>query len=339
MEKLVAPTSTSTLASETFWQGRRVFVTGATGIVGAWLVKDLLALGAHVVALVRDADPQSEFFRSGDHQRTFVVNGRLEDFATLERAINEHEVETVFHLAAQPIVGVAQRSPLPTFEANIRGSYNLLEACRVHSELVKRVVIASSDKAYGTQPHLPYTEEMPLQGQYPYEVSKSCTDLIAQSYHISYGLPVAIARCGNIYGGGDLNWSRIVPATIRSFLRGERPEIRSDGSHVRDYIYVKDVAQAYLRVAERLDDPTIQGQAFNFSPERALTVLEIVEVIQRLMDCQHLEPDVRNTAQGEILSQYLSAEKAQRVLGWRPRYSLDEGLAETIEWYRSFLLE
>ena len=314
-------------------------MTGATGIVGAWLVKDLLALGAYVVALVRDADPQSEFLRSGDYQRTFVVNGRLEDFTTLERAINEHEIEAVFHLAAQPIVGVAQRFPLHTFEANIRGSYNLLEACRVHSGFVKRVVIASSDKAYGAQPNLPYTEEMPLQGQYPYEVSKSCTDLIAQSYIFSYGLPVAIARCGNIYGGGDLNWSRIVPATIRSFLQGERPMIRSDGRYVRDYIYVKDVTQAYLRVAERLDDPPVQGQAFNFSPERALTVLEIVEAIQRLMDCQHLPPDVRNTAQGEILSQYLSAEKAQRVLGWRPCYSLDEGLAETIEWYRSFLLE
>ena len=337
MENLVKTASQPGAA--TFWRGRRVFVTGATGIVGSWLVKDLLAWGASVVALVRDADPQSEFYRSGDYRRTFVVNGRLEDFTALERAINEYEIEAVFHLAAQPIVGVAQRFPLHTFQANIRGSYNLLEACRVHGGFVKRVVIASSDKAYGAQPSLPYTEEMPLQGQYPYEVSKSCTDLIAQSYHVSYGLPVAIARCGNIFGGGDLNWSRIVPATIRSFLQGERPVIRSDGRYVRDYIYVKDVTQAYLRMAEHLDDPAIHGQAFNFSPERALTVLEIVEAIQRLMDCQHLAPDVRNTAQGEILSQYLSAEKARRVLGWRPCYSLDEGLAETIEWYRSFLLE
>jgi len=335
VEDLVKPDSQPDPTA--FWRGRRVFVTGATGIVGAWLVKDLLALGAYVVALVRDADPQSEFLRSGDFRRAFVVNGRLEDFGTLERAINEHEIEAVFHLAAQPIVGAAQRSPLPTFEANIRGSYNLLEACRVHINFVKRVVIASSDKAYGTQPNLPYTEEMPLQGQYPYEVSKSCTDLIAQSYHVSYVLPVAIARCGNIYGGGDLNWSRIVPATIRSFLQDERPIIRSDGRYVRDYIYVKDVTQAYLRVAEHLDDPAVRGQAFNFSPERALTVIEIVEAIQHLMGCQHLAPDVRNTAQGEIFSQYLSADKAQRILGWRPRYSLDAGLTETIEWYREFL--
>lgn len=325
------------VAPSTFWRGRRAFVTGATGIVGAWLVKDLLVRGAHVVALVRDSDPQSEFFRSGDYRQTFIVTGQLEDYHTLERAINEHEVETVFHLAAQPIVGVAQRNPLQTFEANIRGSYNLLEACRIHSDLVKRVVIASSDKAYGTQPALPYTEDMPLQGQYPYEVSKSCTDLITQSYHVSYGLPVAIARCGNIYGGGDLNWSRIVPATIRSFLQGERPIIRSDGRYVRDYIYVKDVTQAYMRLAEELEDPSIQGHAFNFSPERALTVLELVEIIQQMMECKHLEPDVRNIATGEIFSQYLSAEKAFKLLGWRSRYSLTEGVAETIKWYRDYL--
>ncbi|MBE2234077.1 MAG: GDP-mannose 4,6-dehydratase [Anaerolinea sp.] len=320
-----------------FWRDRRVFVTGATGIVGAWLVKALLHAQAHVVILMRDADPQSELIRSGDIRRVSVVSGCLEDFQTLERAVNEHEVETVFHLAAQPIVGVAHRFPLHTFEANIRGSYNLLEACRVHSQLVRRVVVASSDKAYGAQPALPYTEEMPLQGQHPYEVSKSCTDLIAQSYSHTYGLPVAIARCGNIYGGGDLNWSRIVPATIRAFLREERPVIRSDGTFVRDYIYVKDVVHAYMRVAEQLDSAQVQGQAFNFSPERAITVLELVAILQRIMKCQHLPPDVRNVAEGEIHSQYLSAEKAHRTLGWQPHFSLESGLAETVEWYREFI--
>ena len=219
-----------------FWQNRRVFVTGATGIVGSWLVKDLLAAGAYVVALVRDADPQSEFFRSGDFQSVAIVNGALEDFATLERAINEHEIDTVFHLGAQTIVGTAHRSPVPTFEANIRGSYFLLEACRLHQDRVRRVVIASSDKAYGDQPNLPYTEDTPLQGQHPYDVSKSCTDLIAQTYYHTYRLPVAIARCGNVYGGGDLNWSRIVPGTVRSLLQGMPPLIRSDGRYVRDYL-------------------------------------------------------------------------------------------------------
>jgi len=320
-----------------FWNKRRVLVTGATGIIGSWLVKDLLAQGAYVVALVRDGDPQSELYRSGDIRRVSVVNGALEDFWTLERAINEHEVDTVFHLGAQTIVGTAHRFPLPTFDANIRGTYNLLEACRLHRDMVQRVVIASSDKAYGEQPNLPYTEDMPLNGCHPYEVSKSCADLIAQSYHHTYGLPVAIARCGNVYGGGDLNWSRIVPGTIRSFLRGERPVIRSDGTYVRDYIYVKDVARAYMRLAECLDDDRVRGEAFNFSTEIPLTVLELVRSIQRLMGCQHVEPQILDCAEGEIRSQHLSAAKARSILGWEPQFNLEQGLHETIEWYRVFL--
>jgi CDP-glucose 4,6-dehydratase len=324
-------------AQSGFWSDRRVFVTGATGIVGSWLVKALLQEGAHIVVLVQDADPQSELFRSGAVQRVTVVNGALEDFWTLERAISLHEIDTVFHLGAQTIVGVAQRFPLPTFEANIRGTYNLLEACRLHRDTVERVVIASSDKAYGEQPRLPYTEDMPLNGRHPYEVSKSCADLIAQSYHHTYGLPVVIARCGNVFGGGDLNWSRLVPGTIRAFLRRERPVIRSDGTFVRDYIYVKDVVQAYMLLAKRLDDARVQGEAFNFGLEQPVTVLDMVGLIQRLMGCEDIEPQIRNCARGEIHSQYLSAAKARRVLGWEPRYSLEEGLRETIEWYRVFL--
>ena len=320
-----------------FWKGRRVFVTGATGMVGSWLVKDLLGQGAHVLALVRDADPQSELYRSEDIRRISVTNGALEDFWTLERAINEHEVETVFHLAAQTIVGTAHRSPLLTFEANIRGTYNLLEACRLHIETVRHVVIASSDKAYGEQPSLPYTEDMPLSGRSPYDVSKSCADLLAQAYHHTYGLPVAIARCGNVYGGGDLNWSRIVPGTVRSLLRGERPVLRSDGTYVRDYICVKDVTRAYMRVAECLHDQRVQGQAFNFSTESPLTVLELVRTIQRLMDCEQIEPRVLDCAVGEIRAQHLSAAKARAILGWEPQSSLEQGLCETIEWYRVFL--
>jgi CDP-glucose 4,6-dehydratase len=320
-----------------FWSKRRVLVTGATGIIGSWLIKDLLAQDAYVVALVRDTDPQSELYRSGDIRRVSVVNGRLEDFWTLERAINEHEVETVFHLGAQTIVGTAHRFPLPTFEANIRGSYNLLEACRLHGDMVQRVVIASSDKAYGERPNLPYTEDMPLNGRHPYEVSKSCADLIAQAYHHTYGLRVAIARCGNVYGGGDLNWSRIVPGTIRSFLRGERPIIRSDGTYVRDYIYVKDVARAYMRLAECMDDDRVRGEAFNFSTESPLTVLELVGTIQRLMKCEHIEPQILDCAEGEIRSQYLSAAKARAILGWKPAFDLERGLCETIEWYRVLL--
>ena len=320
-----------------FWKGRRVLVTGATGVVGAWLVKDLLARGAHVVALVLDADPQSELHRSGDVDRVSVVNGALEDFATLERAVNAHEVDSVFHLGAQAIVGVAHRAPLPTLETNVRGTWNVLEACRLHDDLVERVVIASSDKAYGTQKRLPYTEDMTLAGRHPYEVSKSAADLIAQTYYHTYGLPVGIARCGNVFGGGDLNWSRIVPHAIRAFLRGERPMVRSDGSYVRDYFYVKDCARAYLRLGERLEDPTVRGEAFNFSNESPLTVLELVGIIQKLMDAGHLEPDVRDVAEGEIHSQYLSAVKAREQLGWTPEFDLESGLRETIAWYRTFL--
>jgi CDP-glucose 4,6-dehydratase len=319
------------------WRGRRVLITGATGMVGSWLAKDLLGHGAEIVCLVHDADPQSELLRSGDILRTQVVNGRLEEFADVERAVNGREVDTVFHLGAQTIVGTARRDPLGTFEANIRGTYHVLEACRRHAPLVTRVVVASSDKAYGTQPKLPYVESMPLEGREPYEVSKSCTDLLAQSYYHAYRVPVAILRCGNIYGGGDLNWSRIIPGTIRSFLRGERPIIRSDGRFVRDYLYVKDVVRACLAVAERLDDPRVQGQGFNFSPQKPLTVLEVVEAIARAMRAEKLKPIIQNAATGEIRDQYLAAAKARRLLGWRAAYRLEQGLAETIDWYRAFL--
>ncbi len=319
------------------WTERRVFVTGATGIVGSWLVKRLLANGAYVVTLVRDWDPQTELVRSGDVLKASVVNGQLEDYATLERAINEHEIDTVFHLGAQPIVTTALRNPLPTFESNIRGSYNLLEACRVHRSLVTRVVVASSDKAYGDGPSLPYTEDMPVNGRHPYDVSKSCTDLLAMSYAATYGLPVSVARCGNIYGGGDLNWSRIVPGTIRSLWHGQRPVIRSNGQYTRDYIYVQDVVDAYLTLAERCGDANVRGEAFNFSPERALTVLEITKAIQRVMKRADLEPRILDEARAEIRDQVLDSSKAKERLAWSARYSLDAGLTETIAWYERFL--
>ena len=319
------------------WTERRVFVTGATGIVGSWLVKRLVDTGAHVVTLVRDWDPQSELVRSGDILRTNVVNGRLEDYDTLERAINEHEIDTVFHLGAQPIVTTALRNPLPTFEANIRGTYNLLEACRVHRSLVTRVVVASSDKAYGDAPTLPYTEDMPANGRHPYDVSKSCTDLLALSYAHTYDLPAVVARCGNIYGGGDLNWSRIVPGTIRSLWLGQKPIIRSNGLFTRDYIFVEDVVDAYMALAERCTEKGVQGEAFNFSPETRVTVLEITRLITKLMQRDDLAPVILDQARGEIRDQYLDSTKAKTRLGWTARHALDAGLTETIAWYRPFL--
>ena len=324
------------MTNPTFWRERRVFVTGATGIVGSWLVRELLASGAQVAILVRDADPQSELIRSGDLQRCTVFNGLVEDLWTLERAISLHEAQYVFHLAAQTIVGVAHRNPFTTFEANVRGTYNLLEACRIHASLIRGVIVASSDKAYGEVDELPYVETMALRGRHPYEVSKSCTDLIAASYCHTYGVPVAIARCGNIYGGGDLNWSRIVPGTIRSLLRRERPSLRSDGTFRRDYIYVKDVARAYMLLGEHACEPSVRGEAFNFSDESPLTVLDIVSAIRRIMGSD-LEPEVRNVATGEIRDQYLSAAKARDTLNWRVTYDLDTALGETIAWYRAVL--
>ena len=320
-----------------YWLGIPVLVTGATGIVGSWLCSELLNRGAAVVAYVKDSDPRSELFRTGDINRLRVVNGNLDDFWAVERAINENDIQIVFHLGAQAIVGSALRSPLPTFETNIRGTYNLLEACRMHPALVRSIVVASSDKAYGHHDTLPYTEDAPLAGRNPYDVSKTCGDIIAQSYFATYGLPVGIARCGNIYGGGDLNWSRLVPATIRSYFFEQSPVIRSDGTFVRDYLYVKDAVDGYLRLAEGLSQDAIKGQAFNFGNESPVTVLELVSEIQDLMEAQHLDPEIQGTAEAEIHSQYLSTDKARRLLNWKPGNDLRSGLVETISWYREFL--
>lgn len=320
--------------NKTSWGSRNVFITGGTGLIGSWVVKKLLAQGARVVLLVKDFEPASEIIRSRDFERCVVVYGRLEDYATIESALSTYDIDSVFHLGAQTLVGAAYRSPLATFEANVRGTYNLLEACRVYTGLVRRIVVASSDKAYGDKAVLPYTEEMSLDARHTYDVSKSCTDLISQSYAHTYGLPIAVTRFGNVYGGGDINLTRIVPSTILSFLRGERPVIRSDGLLTRDYLYVEDVAAGYLRLAQALDAARYYGQAFNFSSGLRLSVLEMVAAISKLMHAEHLEPDVRNTARAEIRHQHLSSQKADDWLGWRAQVSLQDGLARTIAWYR-----
>jgi len=320
------------------WSERRVLVTGATGIVGSQLCAELLRRGAYVVAFVRDDDPQSAFYRDGVAPRCSIVRGELQRFEDCLRAINAHESDVVFHLGAQTLVGTAVRDPLETFESNLRGSYNLLDAARRLPEIVRAVVVASSDKAYGDSPVLPYTEDMPLAGRHPYDVSKSCTDLLASCYAATYGMPVAIARCGNIYGAGDLNWSRIVPGTIRSLLHGERPNLRSTGANIRDYIYVADVVDAYIALAESIDRHDVRGHAFNFSPETRISVLDIVEAIARQMESR-LEPVILGTATHEILDQTLDSSKARATLGWRPSWSLERGLAATIPWYRTMLAE
>lgn len=320
----------------TWWRDRPVFVTGASGLVGGHVVRQLIEKGAEVVCLVRDRVPASQLWEGPVPKAANVVWGDLAAQGLLERALGEYEIDTVIHLAAQTIVGIANRNPVSTFESNIGGTWRLLEAAR-RSPRVKQVVVASSDKAYGDQPDLPYDESAPLEAKFPYDVSKAAAELIARSYAATWGLPVAITRCGNFYGGGDLNWNRIVPGTIRSILRGQRPVIRSDGEYVRDYFYAEDGADAYLRLAEALaEGKAAPGEAFNFSYERPLSVHEIVRHIRGSLRSD-LEPEVRNEATNEIRRQYLSAAKARAQLGWTPRVGFDEGLARTIAWYRAHL--
>jgi CDP-glucose 4,6-dehydratase len=318
-----------------FWLDRPTLVTGGTGLVGGWLVKRLIEARADVVCLVRDWIPQSELLRTRLVERVKVVRGDVRDQELLERILGEFEVDTVLHLAAQTTVPVANRNPGSTLDTNIRGTWTLLEACR-RSPAVHQIVLASSDKAYGAHTELPYAEDAALRGRHPYDVSKSCGDLIAQAYAATYGTPVAVTRCGNFFGGGDLNWNRIVPGTIRSVLRNQRPIIRSDGRFVRDYFYVEDGAGAYMLLAERLaQDRKLAGEAFNFSNEEGATVLDLVGRILGAMDSS-LEPEVRNEASNEIRDQRLSARKAREILRWQPLFSLEEGLRRTIAWYRDF---
>ena len=324
------------LARRRFWRGRRTFVTGATGLLGSWLIRSLYGHGADIVALIRDWVPGSALVRDKLVEQIVVVRGDVRDRDLLQRILNEYEINTVFHLAAQTIVPIANREPVSTFETNIAGTWTLLEACR-HSPLVRQIVVASSDKAYGPASTLPYRENTPLRGIYPYDVSKSCADLIAQSYATVWDSPLTIARCGNFFGGGDLNWNRIVPGTIRSALLGEEPVIRSDGSPLRDYVYVEDAVDAYLTLAERLaQTPSLAGCAFNFSNGAPLAVRDLVTLILRLMESP-LRPRILNEARNEIAQQFLDASLARRELGWTPRFSVEEGLKQTISWYRDYL--
>jgi CDP-glucose 4,6-dehydratase len=320
-----------------FWRNRNVFVTGATGLLGSWMVEDLVKKGANVTCLIRDWVPGSRLISSGTINRANIVHGQLEDYELLVRALNEYEIETVFHLAAQTIVGTASRSAISTFEANIRGTWNLLEACRVNSKLIRRILVASSDKAYGPHDNLPYTEDMALQGRYPYDVSKSCADLIAQSYFHTYQMPITITRCVNLFGGGDLSFNRLVPGTIASALRDEPPIIRSNGKFIRDYFYVMNAVDGYLKLAEKMPDDSINGQAFNFGYGEPLSVLELVDEILMIMDKQSLEPVILNEAGNEIIDQFLDCTKAQKLLGWQPQYDRKEGLRQTIKWYERYL--
>lgn len=320
---------------DSFWHNKNVFVTGCTGLLGSWLTKTLAERGANVTGLIRDWVPKSNLNWAGFINEINTVRGEVEDYFLLERVINEYEIDTIFHLAAQTIVGIANSNPISTFETNIRGTWNILESSR-RNPGVKRIVIASSDKAYGESESLPYNENTPMRGSHPYDVSKSCADLIAYSYWQTYRLPVCVTRCGNFYGGGDLNFNRIVPGTIRSVIFNERPVIRSDGTYIRDYIFVLDAVEAYMFLASRMEELNLYGEAFNFSNESQVSVIELTKNILRLMGVKDMEPVILNKVKGEIKHQYLSAEKARKKLGWRSHYTLEEGLKRTIEWYREY---
>lgn len=322
----------------TRWEQRNVFVTGCTGFLGWTLCEELVRRGAAVVGLVRDLTPRAPFFASGLDRRIAMVRGAVEDYEVLERAINEYEIDTVFHLAAQAIVGVANRNPMGTFETNIKGTWCLLEAVR-RTPKVTRVVVASSDKAYGNHEKLPYTEDAPLRGTHPYDVSKSCADLISIAYHKTYATPVCVTRCGNLFGPGDLNFSRIVPGTIRSVLQNEKPIIRSDGSPIRDYVHVKDIVTGYLVLAERMDDPKIHGKGYNFGTGEPVSVLDLTRMILKAAGREDLEPVILNEARGEIFHQYLSSDLARSALGWRPGAPLADRLGEAIDWYRTYFAD
>lgn len=315
-----------------YFKNKNILVTGATGLLGPWLIKELLEDQANITTLIRDYVPTSLFFSEKIFKQVTAVSGDLQDYPLIERVINECNIEIVFHLGAQAIVGYANRSPISTFTSNIEGTWNLLEACRL-SPWVKKIIMASSDKAYGEQKTLPYTEETPLQGKHPYDVSKSCADLLAQSYFHTYKLPVCITRCGNFFGGGDFHFNRIIPGTIQSLLNNQHPIIRSDGSFIRDYIYVRDVVNAYLQLAINMDRPEIIGQSFNFSTDKPYTVVELVQLITVLMGKEHLKPSIKNEASNEIPAQHLNSEKARKLLSWQATYGITKGLLETITWY------
>lgn len=319
-----------------FWKDRSVLVTGATGLVGAWLVNDLLNSGAHVTALVIDDDPNSELVRSGNINRIFIINGDLRNYKDVARATFTHDCTDIFHLGAQTIVGTALTDPISTFESNIQGTWNVMEAARQSQGSIKSVVVASSDKAYGASDVLPYLENFPLHGDGPYDVSKSCTDLIAQSYGNTYGVPVTVARCGNIYGGGDLNWSRIIPGSIRDLISSKQPVLRSDGTFVRDYVHVDDIISGYLKLSEVSQKQNLNGEAFNFSRDEPLSVLNLYKSISKAVVGKYIDPEIQNTAKSEIRDQHLNSSKAQTILGWKSSITLEDGLIKTVSWYKSY---
>lgn len=321
------------------FSNRTVLVTGASGFMGTWLTRRLVDAGTNVVTLLSHYDPDSFYVSSGLINRVTNIPGSLTDFASLDRILRDHHVDTVLHLAAIAVEGHVFSDPLLGFETNIRGTYHVLEACRRNADTVRSVVVASSDKAYGDSPILPYTEDMPLAGRNPYDCSKSCADLLAKSYHHSFGLPVAVGRFGNIYGGGDLNFSRLIPGNIRRIRANESPFIKVpvQGEFMRDFLYVEDAVDSYLAMAAALDRPEVGGEAFNFALGEHFTPTQVVRELQKLMSKTDLPLNIVRQDHSEIFHQHVSADKARRVLGWKPQHTFSQGLQKTLDWYLDYL--
>lgn len=315
-----------------FWKSKNIFITGADGFIGSWLAKALVENGANVFIIIRDIKRICSLDLLNIKKDVEIIQGDIIDLGCVERIINEKEIDTVFHLAAQAIVGVANRTPISTFKSNIEGTWNILEACRLNGN-IKRIIVASSDKAYGKQKKLPYTENSPLLGLYPYDASKACADILARCYYITYGLPIAITRNANTYGGADLNFSRIIPDVICSLLKGRGFVIRSDGKFERDYMYVKDAVNAYLVLGENFRED-VKGEAFNFGTGKSISVLELFSKVSELMGKKDIKPIILGQAKNEIDKQFLDISKVKRFFNWEPRFTLKQGLKETIDWYR-----
>lgn len=317
-----------------FWIGKKVFVTGGTGFIGTYLIKELLDCGAEVYCLTQELNKDSNFKKWGLDEKTVLIYGSILDFNLINLSLQKYNIDTVFHLAAQPLVQLAFSKPFETIETNVIGTLNILETCRLNG--IERIIVASSDKAYGSQENLPYKEESPMNGTYPYDVSKSCTDLIARSYGKTYGMPIAVTRLSNVYGGGDLNFDRIIPETIKHLLLNEPVLIRSDGKFMREFFYVKDAVEAYVKLAENIEKLNLKGEAFNFGTDTPITILDLIKKIKNISGKENVEINILNTAKGEIRDQFLSSEKARKMLLWEPKYDLDSGLVETYQWYKDF---
>ncbi len=320
-----------------FWKDKKVFITGADGFIGGWIAKTLIEKEANVTVVIRDTKREDSLDLHNIRKKVNIVKGDIVDYPLMQRIMNEYSIQYVFHLAAQPLVEIATRSPLSTFESNIKGTWNILESARL-TKTVEGVIVASSDKAYGNQEKLPYSEDQPLQGIYPYDASKVCTDVLTRSYFISFGLPVIVTRNANTYGGGDLNFGRMIPGAIISSLQGKEMNIRSDGTPERDFIYIIDVVNSYLSLAENIKNKNVVGNAFNTGSGNPIQVIDLFKLVTKLTG-NKIEPKVLGEATNEIDKQYLSTEKIKKTIGWKAKYTLEEGLKETIEWYRNYLVK